>query len=62
MIIDYSLQCHSEPFGFVQDKLREESPGQLSQEAQLPGDSHLHLRQVQVSLPSVVQNDMKAFV
>jgi len=33
---------------------REGSPEQLSQQAQLLGDSHLRLRQVQVSLPSVV--------
>jgi hypothetical protein len=64
MIIDDSMGCHAEPFDFAQDKLREETPKQLSQEAQLLGDSHLHglpskPRAMPVSLPSVVQNDIR---
>jgi len=41
--------CHTEPFGFAQDELREVSPGNFSQLAEIAGDS---------SLPSGVQNDM----
>jgi len=36
----------------------EESPRKLSLSAQFPGDSHLHCVPAQVSLPSVVQNDI----